>query len=735
MLPPTSAVRAAQERLDRSERRLTGVRRLAELYQAYTQAELVYADDNTLALHRALDPADQELFGCDVAVVDWEHYLVDLHCPAVTGLLRWGAALPPRPRPARAAATADGSGRVVAAFDMDGTLLPSTVVEALAWVRLADAPPGRWPRELSRLAAELPRLLAAERRSRASVVRTVTEQYAGADVEALAALVDERVGSEVLARLSPAAVRVVREHRAAGHRTVLVTGALDVFTRPLHPLFDEVLAAGLEVGADGRATGRLSTSPVVGEARAAWLGRRAATEGWDLADSAAYADSMSDLPMLQAVGRPVAVNPDVPLATPRPAGEVAGRALGVDAGTRPLRPRGGEPMRQLQLQRSLPRYLALRAASGLLPSAATVAMAPLRLGDAPAPALPGPGWARVRPRLSGICGSDLATVTGQSSIYLSPLVSWPFTPGHEVVGDLLDELPGLPVGTRVVLDPVLSCRARGLPECASCSGEQTNRCARVTLGHLSPGLQTGYCRDTGGGWSAGLVAHASQLLAVPDDLPDARAVLNEPLACAVHVARRAFVEQDASVLVVGAGTVGLLVLHALRALTPAGRITVVAKHPRQAEIARALGADEVVLPKAALSAVRRSTGAVRLKPERGDDLLLGGVDVAVECTGSSGALGQALRSTRAGGRVVLAGMPPPADLTPAWFRELEVVGSYAATRADHETALGLLADPRLDALRTSWHPLSRYAEALDEAGDAGRLGLAKVGFDLTEESA
>ena len=80
-------------------------------------------------------------------------------------------------------------------------------------------------------------------------------------------------------------------------------------------------------------------------------------------------------------------------------------------------------------------------------------------------------------------------------------------------------------------------------------------------------------------------------------------------------------------------------------------------------------------------------------------------------------------------------MPPPADLTPAWFRELEVVGSYAATRADYETALGLLADPRLAALRTSWHPLSRWAEALDEAGDAGRLGLAKVGFDLTEESA
>ena len=314
-LPPTSAVRSAGAKLDRLERRLRGVRRLSDLYQPYTRAELVYADGNTLALHRALEPEDQELFGCDVAVVDWEHYLVDLHCPAVTGLLRWSAALPPRQRPARQEPVPDASGRLVAAFDMDGTLLPSTVVEALLWVRLADAPPGRWPRELVRLAADLPRLLSAERHSRAMVVRTVTERYEGADVAALAALVDERVGAEVLSRLAPAAVRAVREHRAAGHRTVLVTGALEVFTRPLAPLFDEVVAARLQVGPDGRATGGLADSPVVGEARAAWLARRAADEGWDLTGSAAYADSLSDLPLLRAVGRPVAVNPDPALDT------------------------------------------------------------------------------------------------------------------------------------------------------------------------------------------------------------------------------------------------------------------------------------------------------------------------------------------------------------------------------------------------------------------------------------
>ncbi len=313
-LPPLPGVKAATKTLDRNQRRLRSVRRLSDLYQAYTAAELVYADDNTQALHDAMDPADREVFGCDVTVVDWEHYLVDLHCPAVTGLLRWSAELPPRARPARALPTSSAR-PVVAAFDMDGTLLPSTVVEALLWVRLADAPRGRWPRELARLAADLPRLLAAERSSRATVVRTTTERYAGADVEALQALVDERVGSEVLSRLSPAAVRAVREHRAAGHRTVLVTGALSVFTRPLRPLFDEIVAAELATAPDGRATGRLVAPPVTGEARAAFLVRRSMSEGWDLAGSSAYADSLSDLPMLRAVGAPVAVNPDRALAT------------------------------------------------------------------------------------------------------------------------------------------------------------------------------------------------------------------------------------------------------------------------------------------------------------------------------------------------------------------------------------------------------------------------------------
>jgi HAD superfamily hydrolase (TIGR01490 family) len=162
------------------------------------------------------------------------------------------------------------------------------------------------------VARRLPTYLRAERRDRGEFLRSFYRRYRGASVEGVRRLMAGQVGELVLQRMSAAAIRRIREHRSAGHRTVLITGALDCFVQPLAPLFDEIVATSLHER-DGRYTGDLSEPPLVGEARAAWLRRSSLEQEWDLKHSYAYADSHSDLPMLRAVGHPVAVNPDVAL--------------------------------------------------------------------------------------------------------------------------------------------------------------------------------------------------------------------------------------------------------------------------------------------------------------------------------------------------------------------------------------------------------------------------------------
>jgi len=312
-LPRSARTRDWANSLDRQGRRLEFLRRYFDLYRPYVEAELHFSDTATLALHRSLHPDDVEGFGFDAADIDWKHYIVDVHVPAVTAPLR---AMTSGRRTTRAPARKElvrGEG-VVAVFDMDGTLLPSNVVESYLWLRLPELSSAARAREVAEVARALPRWLLTERRDRGAFLRSVYRRYDGADYEQLLRIVDEDVTDTVLSRLSAAAVRTVRAHRAAGHRTILITGAVAPLARPVAPLFDEVVAAELAVGPDGRCTGFLTRPPIVGEGRASWLRHRAAQDGWDLKASHGYADSASDLPMLRAVGHPVAVDPDIALS-------------------------------------------------------------------------------------------------------------------------------------------------------------------------------------------------------------------------------------------------------------------------------------------------------------------------------------------------------------------------------------------------------------------------------------
>ncbi len=403
-------------------------------------------------------------------------------------------------------------------------------------------------------------------------------------------------------------------------------------------------------------------------------------------------------------------------------------------------------MKALVFERNLPRFAASRVAS-MFGSGRGAGVGPLQLLDATPPDLPADDWFYLRPLLSGICGSDLATLDGRSSRYFEELVSVPFVPGHEVVGVLdqggIDHAGhALDPGARAVIEPVLGCAPRAIrPLCPRCAEGQTGLCGHVAFGSLEPGLQTGFCADTGGGWStAALVAHTSQLHRVPEGFSDEEAVVIEPTACAVHAVLSAGVEAGDVVAVVGAGTLGLATVAALHHIVrPAHECTVMvgAKHPHQRQMAEELGADTVAAPGQLARSVRRRAGSLVLAGRLTD-----GADVVFDCVGSSETLAQSLAMVRPRGRVVLVGMPGKVsvDLAPLWHRELTLVGAYAygieappvATGPGRtfELAIDLVAAARLGSLVSATYPLERYEEAIAHAGAAGRRGAVKVAFDL-----
>jgi threonine dehydrogenase-like Zn-dependent dehydrogenase len=379
----------------------------------------------------------------------------------------------------------------------------------------------------------------------------------------------------------------------------------------------------------------------------------------------------------------------------------------------------------------LPAFAVVRASGGR-PDVATSALSMLKLGDVAEPELPAANWLRVMPTLSGICGSDLAAIGGHVSLYLDPLTSYPFVPGHEVAGTLDD-------GTRVVIEPALGCVVRGIdPPCPRCAEGRPGLCYNVTEGPIEVGLQTGYCADTGGGWGEVLVAHPSQLHHVPDALSDEAAVLIEPFACCVHAALRGGASRTDIVVVSGAGTIGLLTVAAVKLFTPPKRLIAIAKHPTQRDLARKLGADQVITPSEAFQRIRFATGARRLDGMN-RSLLLGGADVTFDCVGRADSLNDAVRYTREGGTVVVVGMPGEerVDWAPIWQRELTVLGAYAygaepKKKGKRTFALALEAAPELhlETLTGPLFGLGEYRDAISYAMSAGRLGAVKVAFDL-----
>ena len=311
---------AERERLDR------GVN-LIQLYGVYTEVDCIFDTRNVMALWDKVPATERKTFPFDPALYQWEHYFQKVHFPTVVRMSRAETAVKKGKQPTgNTAAKAEsntvraaierrkGRSDVLAVFDVDGTLVETNVVEYFLWMRLRAQPIEEWPAFMARMLREAPRWLYLERRSRADFQRSFYREYDGLDYDVMKQLGREALDAVTLRRIYPEGMRRIREHKRAGHRVLLLTGALDVVVEPLAELLDvEVDCAHLLIK-DGRLTGDLQSPPPAGEARGALLEEYAGKTGVVLSDSFAYADSLSDLPMLELVGTPVAVNPDARLS-------------------------------------------------------------------------------------------------------------------------------------------------------------------------------------------------------------------------------------------------------------------------------------------------------------------------------------------------------------------------------------------------------------------------------------
>lgn len=439
-------------------------------------------------------------------------------------------------------------------------------------------------------------------------------------------------------------------------------------------------------------------------------------------------------------------------------------------------------MKALEFRKSIPRYALLRLLGGRCPRGLYAKAAPLSLREMPPKRLPTAHWVRVRPGRAGICGSDLATICAKGSPYLAPITSMPFVLGHEVVGAVTEvgtQVRSFAQGDRVVLQPALGCRVRGIdPPCRACADGQDALCSNVMRGDISSGIQTGYCRDTGGGFSEGFVAHESQLYRVPEEIDDAAAVLVEPFACALHgvlrtvghrrpaaslgegESRRAgtLCPGDAdtkNVLVIGCGAIGLLTIAALRAVGSTARILAVAKYDHQRALATEFGANELLGGGRGVAeryaAWAKALDTEVLDPELGKPAVIGGADVVFDCIASSQSIDDGLRFTRSGGTFVLVGMPgipKGIDWTPMWYKELNVHAAYAygterwpvggeamelgatASRTTFDIAIELMRTWQGKVTKLLGQPfeLADYRGAITAALSSGETGVAKTTF-------
>lgn len=287
------------------------------------------------------------------------------------------------------------------------------------------------------------------------------------------------------------------------------------------------------------------------------------------------------------------------------------------------------------------------------------------------PAPLGPGQARVRSVAIGVCGSDTHALHGRH-----PLIPLPYYPGHEATGVVIEVAPdvrGLAPGARVVVEPTLPCW-----ECKRCRGGQENLCEN---------LQFFGCGFEQGGMADEFVVRADRLHGIPDDLDDLAAALIEPLSTPVHAARITGPLRDRAIVIMGAGTIGLLLLAVARH-DGARRIVLTDPLPAKRAIGRRLGADAVIDAAAGdlVEQVRAALGE--------------SADVVFDCVAIQPTIDAAIALAVKNGTVAIVGVPSADVSIPTIVvqdNQIRLQGSATYVHEDVARAIAILASGAIRA--------------------------------------
>lgn len=406
-------------------------------------------------------------------------------------------------------------------------------------------------------------------------------------------------------------------------------------------------------------------------------------------------------------------------------------------------PNNPDQMQALVYYRSVPRYLATKAANHFWPRRFFSSLTPVGLKQVPR-IPPQAGWVLLRNRLCGLCGSDLSLVKGTESYLLEPYVSFPAILGHEVVSEIEWAPADSPWkrGDRVAVEAVLSCQVRELPPCRFCAQGKYNLCEAFTLGPMAPGATRGMNRDSGGGLAEFMTAHPGQLVRLPDELADETAVLTDSLASTLQPVLEHLPPDDAVVVVYGAGIIGQHAIRLLRHLNCQAKIIAVARHPFQQALAQAGGAD-LTLIKPSRRELGEAVQARWLATTLKGGNLEGGADVFFDCAGGQQALQEGLLLLRCQGSYVLMATTANVknlDLSSVWFRQLHLTGSCIYAHGQFQgrqvrtfkMAVDILASGTYpaDGLLTQVYPLQEYRQAFQTAMDKATTQSMKVAIQL-----